>query len=378
MFGYSSTDFAGPAESLLRFVTAAFLDADFREALSSQPSTALSRFGYEVGRIASLRPPDFPLSLTIDDNILFGPVHWRQWRASDPIFARTEVRLLAAGAKPLVLVHGSEPSLAAVGAWARAHGYAALLSPFQFQPEADATLGNYSNRANVQTPAVANSGHWRGLLISSDTAIAELAWLSLLFGWDSLLGRLLGYPDCCAAAFARNWPHARSEYRGDPGLMWLAIHDARNHILKLPWETNIYARYFGHELIQHFPCTPYCEATRVLAQSNLLALQLYWPAAAEALLAALQAPIMLHDKWSGLFLNGVLAQGATGVRLQYDTPHTLILSGDPALQMALTNGHEAIFQDGHWIVAGQNWTVHALIFERGINFMEERQDALFQ
>jgi hypothetical protein len=368
----------GSANSLLGFVTAAYLDVDFRAALWSQPSAALRRFGYEAGDGKSLRPPDKNVSLTIDDDTLFGPTHWRTWHASDPILATTEVRLLAAGAKPMVLVHGAEPALTAVGAWARTQGYAALLSPFQFEPEADAALGRYSNCASALAPAIAGSGQWRGLLLSPDTAVAELAWLCLLFGWDALLGKLLGYPNCCADAFARDWPRARTEFRGDPALMWLALHDRQDVALDLPWETNVYARYFGHELVQHFPCTPHCAATRSLARRNMSALQLYWPDAALALLSALQAPIMMHDEWTGLFPGCQVVPDPAGTRWRYDRALARILFADPAVGAALANGGDATLHNGSWTLAGCSWSVHALTFGRYDTFMEERQDAVFQ
>lgn len=354
------------------------MDQDFRAALGSHPSAALRRFGYEAGVEGSLRPPDQSLSLTIDDDTLFGPSYWRAWNPSDPILATTEVRLLAAGAKPMVLVHGAEPALTAVGAWARAQGHAALLSPFQFEPEADAALGRYSNRASDLTPAIAGSGQWRGLLLSPDTAVAELAWLCLLFGWDALLGKLLGYPNCCADAFARDWPRARTEFRGDPALMWLALHDKRDVALDLPWETNVYARYFGHELIQHFPCTPYCAATRSLARRNMAVLQLYWPDAALALHSMLQSPMMLHDEWTGLFPGCQIVSDPAGKRWQYEPALAQILSADSAVGAALTNSGEATLHDALWTIAGRSWSVHALSFGRNDPLMEETEDAVFQ
>ena len=203
-----------------------------------------------------------------------------------------ELRLVLAGAKPLALLHGSEDDMTTVLQYAHARGFCALLGPSGFVPESDAAIGGYSNRMReVQSPR-AGSGQWRGLLVSADTACVVLAWLALLFGWNRLLGSLLGYPACCSEYFERIWPRAHREFAGDPATMLLA-HGEFGSVVPIDWRANVFARYFGYEVAQHFPCGLDCPQTLALADRNHVTLSHFWPEFGTENAARLADPLLV-------------------------------------------------------------------------------------
>ena len=160
------------------------------------------------------------------------------------------------------LLHGPEPELSGWVSWAERRGFTALLSSYQWEPRTDLGKGGYSNLSGDHRPAEAGSGAWRSLLVSADEDRAILGWLCLHFGWDGFLGQLLGYPCCCAAAFAERWPAAIEGHQGDLAPLTLAASGPPPY----DWRVNVFARYFGASLIQHFPCRFQCPASRESAE----------------------------------------------------------------------------------------------------------------
>lgn len=64
------------------------------------------------------------------------------------------------------------------------------------------------------------------------------------------IGRLLGFPDCCRAFFARAWA-----VTSDPDVTpAMATVDG-------PWEANTMLRWLGVRLVPHLPCSGQCEPT---------------------------------------------------------------------------------------------------------------------
>jgi hypothetical protein len=203
---------SGRAEGLLRtFIEAACGSDELRRLLESDATDALRKWQWECHCIPdSLRPPKTPVSVMVDDETLLGPRVWRGIEPDRQWLRQTQMRLLLAGAKPLALIHGDELSLTSLANWARVRGYFTLLGPHEFQPHRDTEKGGYSNRMAEANAAEAGSGAWRSLLLAPDEQTVLVAWLCQLFGWEKLLGRLLGYPSCCCEAFEKRWPTALS------------------------------------------------------------------------------------------------------------------------------------------------------------------------
>lgn len=77
-------------------------------------------------------------------------------------------------------------------------------------------------------------------------------------GDDELIGRLLGYPDCCRAFFKTVW------------VDWKRV-DTTAHMETAdaigPPEANILLRWLGVRLVPHLPCSFHCQETVKFAQS---------------------------------------------------------------------------------------------------------------
>lgn len=282
------------AQSLYAFVRAVAGSPVFRRALRYSPAEALAEASFVAPSVPDQLPVRaYELDVFIDEAHLFGPP---VARIPTGALASTALRLVVAGAKPMALVHGPEAALAGLAAQATSEGLAALLSPHEFTPGADSGKGGFANLALDRRPARAGSGAWRGLLVGADWNGVALGWLCLLFGWDSLLGTLLGYPPCCVASFDRRWALASRKFQGDL-ISLLFAEGARGAVVEgQPWQTNLVARYAGHELIQHFPCRLDCPATHELALRYVSALRVVDPALVEALQTALLASVVYTER----------------------------------------------------------------------------------
>jgi hypothetical protein len=272
---------------------------------------------------------------------------------------QTQLRLLLSGAKPMALVHGDERSLTALANWARLRGYYTLLGPQAFSPQFDTDKGGYSNQMSKVEHVRAGSGAWRGLLIAADEQTVMLAWLCLLFGWEKFLGMLLGYPTCCCSAFTKRWPIAAANHEGDVGLLLLAEYQSvkKRPLLQLNWATNIFGRYFGWELVQHFPCSWDCSASAGIAHRHLAALTNFWPAEARQLQLYLSSPLLLLPSHGyALFPGGQIVKTQVGLSLVYnaDSVQLIGLAGE------LANGILAVSSltanlNGDWHIAGNHY-----------------------
>jgi hypothetical protein len=222
-------------------------------------------------------------------------------------------RLAFYRARPLALIHGPERSLAALLYTARLWGFYGALSPTEFQPDFDPRLGGYSNLTRAGRGARAGSGWWRGLLLSTSEEIVVMGWLAMLFGWEDLLGLLLGYPKCCVAAFQERWQRAATAKRGDVAAILLEESESPPY----DWRVNIFARYLGAALIEHFPCSLLCAASRTLADRYDRLLQAYEPRHREWVRDRLIAPTLYSQKGVAVFREGVISRTADGVDVRY-------------------------------------------------------------
>ena len=70
-----------------------------------------------------------------------------------------------------------------------------------------------------------------------------------------IIGRMLGYPDCCIEYFIKNFP-----INYDP--IWV---DLEGKVTGYP-ECNGMLRYFGPKIIPHYSCSPTCDASRKIGK----------------------------------------------------------------------------------------------------------------
>jgi len=248
-----------------------------------------------------------------------------------------ELRLLTYGLKPLVLVHGYDDELRATLGWAEARGYTALLSAHEWDRGVDDGKGGYSNLATNLRRARGSASAWRSLLVGVDEDATALAWIALTLGWDELLGRLLGYPECCTKAFSHRWAQAVASHQGD--LVAACIDDSGPG--PHDWRVNSLGRYFGAELIQHFPCRFGCAASRhqaALAEATLAA----WEPEAHARTRAVLDALVVYAEADGVaVLPGAEVDIGDSIwRVRYEPVRLLVTEPGGALHAALRGATE--------------------------------------
>lgn len=251
------------------------------------------------------------------------------------LHAPLELRLLSYGVKPLALLHGSERELTGWLSWVERRGLTAILSGYQWKPQQDLGKGGYSNLTGGHQPVEAGSGAWRSLVISADEDRTILGWLCLQFGWDRLLGQLLGYPECCTDAFEQRWPEAVQNHQGDLAPMTLLVSGES----PFDWRSNVFARYFGVALIQHFPCQFQCQYSAAIAARAAWALEQYEPEQFATFRSLLQSPLLYTEEQGIVLLRGGRVR-ERGEELEMDYSAENLLSTEPTspLVQALNSG----------------------------------------
>lgn len=358
------TDQAEVINNLLRFVLTVDASPVFRRCLRYEPRQTLTDFGFAL----HFSPKSLPvrhcaISVQLDEQHLFGVAGGLSSRSARlPTLA---VRLVLLGVKPMALVHGPEFELVGLARWARRCSLATLLSPSEFVPQVDTGKGGFANLAAARRPAQAGSGAWRGLLVATDWNQVMLGWLSLLYGWDELLGFLLGYPPCCVDAYRQHWPAAATNHEGDVAPLMLGVHSNQAFVGRFDWRANILGRYFGFELIQHFPCRLDCPATISLAQRFERALCQWFPEEL-ALLEKHLTGLVVFTEYDGVyhFPDGVLHTWGDEMSLQYQ-PYTVAMSdnGTMLAKSIYANREIRITQSGIE-VAGNCVAAWIVLFEK--------------
>jgi hypothetical protein len=302
-------------------------DPPFRRSLRGDPRAALAIRGFDVSDVPKSLPAIRGADPLLTHGQLFGLV-----RGSRPPELPLELRLLVYGLRPLVLIHGRESELSAWIAWAEARGYTALLSADEWDRHADEGKGGYSNLAVNRRSARAGSGAWRSLLVGVDEDRVILGWLARTLGLDELLGRLLGYPRCCAAAFVKRWGEAVASHQGDVIPACIAASGVGPH----DWRANTIGRYFGIEFIQHFPCHFGCDQTVSAAARTEAALSAWEPWFVEQAQTLLAAPALYTERSGVAILPGADVRCCeAGNEMTYDACRALVTEPDGLLDRAL-------------------------------------------
>ncbi|MFH1532219.1 MAG: hypothetical protein ABIK09_15950 [Pseudomonadota bacterium] len=140
------------------------------------------------------------------------------------------------------------------------------------------------------------------------------------------IGTLLGYPACCAGAYAAAPSHLRSSY------FWLHVANRIRFPGEVPWELNP----FPGILVEYVPCGLDCAASLVRARGILDALPWQSSASRSAFEASLQTPrVLFHEEQSsGLEL---IPEDEPGERFRY---HAGRRHGESADVEALATGDE--------------------------------------
>jgi len=208
--------------------------------------------------------------------------------------------LVTLGIRPAALIHGPTNELVQIQSEARILGIACAISMIEITPTADPQLGNYSNLSNTRQIAQVGSSGWRALFISKDPERMVLSWLAEYMGWNSLLGACLGYPQCCIKHFEENWHKASEEHGGDIGIMQLK---AARVGQQYDWQMNIFARYTGRVLVDHFPCDFDCSDTATQAFVLAQTLEILCPDVLSDIQQRCQTTVVWTDNEGVLLLN---------------------------------------------------------------------------
>lgn len=332
-------------------------DATFRRRLRQEPREALAACGFDVTDVPKQLPAVRAAHPLLTHGQLFGLV-----KESRPPEVPLELRLLVYGLRPLVMIHGREAELSAFITWAHGRGFTALLSADEWDRHADEGKGGYSNLTVNRRSARPGSGAWRSLLVGVDEDRVILGWLAQTLGLDELLGCLLGYPPCCAAAFGERWDEAVASHQGDVISMCIAASGSGPY----DWRTNIVGRYFGVEFIQHFPCRFGCELTVALAARTEAALSAWEPWVVARAQVVLAAPAVYTDNSGVAILPGADVYGCeTGREIIYDASLMLVTETDGPLARALRS-HSTVRQlsGGRLVVGEQPFEGALLRFDR--------------
>jgi hypothetical protein len=250
-----------------------------------------------------------------------------------------ELRLLWYGAKDTVLLLGASAQLRVLGATAVKRGYHALLTPYSWTPVREPAKGGYSNLMHCASLKNTGVETRRGLVIARSENDLALAWLSSTLRWDSLLGRVLGYPSCCVRSFCERWPEAQARHTGD--LIPLVIKSSGPG--PFDWRTNVLGRYFNRCLLQHFPCTFGCRPSIELAELTLRHLNIKEPVLANSIKRLMCAPV-IYTEQAGIFsfpqAEVDLCDGEWGMR--YDPKHIIASTRDFAIYRYLSDANTVL------------------------------------
>jgi hypothetical protein len=312
---------------LFRLLSEMEAGIDVVSEVSDGPGAVLQRYG--------LRLPDgvidFPKRLNavltradLEDCARFEPSADYSNDEEEPF----EFRLLAYGAKPAVVSLGTAAFVRHIGWKAQQYGYFVLAGPFAYQHRWDRGKGRYSNSMQRLGPGdAAEPGARRALVVARKDSDGALAWLALAFRWDGLLGRTLGYPPCCVAAFLTRWSEAERRFQGD--LVPLVIEGSGSG--PFSWHTNVLARYFHKSVLQHFPCHFACPASQDMAQAVYSCLYQREPQNAHSFLQVMGSPF--------IFTNSLGVFAFPGAEVDVNVTEWG-MKYDPALMMYSTSDSE--------------------------------------
>jgi len=193
-------------DGLLSCAKAICNDVVFRRALRYRPQETLASIGLEPERVpATLPVRHYEIVAEITEPVLFGPQSTAPSANSAwPVeFAIGSIRAEADGTDP----HGCIGSMSTVARVQRTFSLRAALAPL-FRCLRRPRGGRLCQCRRELACGIVDSSGLAGLLVARDWRQVQLGWLSMLFHWDEFLGLLLGYPECCVAAFPKNWESA--------------------------------------------------------------------------------------------------------------------------------------------------------------------------
>ena len=107
----------------------------------------------------------------------------------------------------------------------------------------------------IETAKEGEPFYWMGYLVKNEKDAAILKKANKKHD-HKIIGRMLGYPECCIKYFIKNFP-----VNYDP--IWTNL---EGDVKGYP-ENNGMLRYFGPKIIPHYSCSPTCEASKKIGKT---------------------------------------------------------------------------------------------------------------
>jgi hypothetical protein len=186
---------------------------------------------------------------------------------------RFELFWVLAGTKKVCCIPIREANIPSLIEWCGQRALTALDSGYRYTPLFEPAKGNYSNVARFGE--LRDGGVVYGeLFISLNPEYAQIARASRFN--DRPLGYVMGYPSCCIE-FYIDWFDRQFNCGND------YVIPSASGLENYSYLNNTLLRYFDVSFTSHFPCSPQCAATAVLAENNLKSLREHSPELAEAM-----------------------------------------------------------------------------------------------
>jgi len=285
----------------------------------------------------------------------------KKYRKPAPVFFQSlshaeqgEILLTLKGIKPAARIMVGEDRLGAAIHFLQEKNIPFVLSPFKVSVVSDPKKRDWSNLAGRYHHFNAEGRGGFMVYLASDGVRAQAVLLLEVLKADYELGLVLGYPECCVEFFEANFGKTQ-DTRGD-----LVSFSLRNTLQPPPYPfyINNLARYFGAQLIYHFPCRYTCQEAIVLGKQYLDLLQKEMPEWAKNCRKLLMCPVVYTDS-QGVFLleescsrsDGSLSYNPDRIRATDETTplFRLLRAADglnvpnwPDGRMTLTKGDETV------------------------------------
>jgi hypothetical protein len=177
---------------------------------------------------------------------------WHDRRsAAAAAFQRAEAAAVAMGIRQLCILHLSKSQFNQLQLWSQHWGVSCVV------------VGRSADDSSLRTrsPNPGESFKYR-VIVAKQSSLSE-ASEAISCGWDDVVGRLLGYPECCRKFFIRTW---NSEHKVDPTWSMVSAFAESSQQTSIEivtdWRNNILQRWVGVRAVSHLPCSFDCAETR--------------------------------------------------------------------------------------------------------------------
>lgn len=245
------------------------------------------------------------------------------------ILSALEILFLINDLKPLVRLKCSYNQLIHIKEFCRKNGLF-VLSKYKLVSFEDKNKG-YSNKCDYVP--IGHPGGYHVIFISKNKETCNSASKpppNIIKSEE--LGFMLGYPECCTKFYNENKEKAASKQ------MDFVLFTPKSK-KPFPFYNNVCLRYFGINLISHFPCSFHCKESIKLAKKNLEFLKNHLPEIANYFTNELKS-FIIYTEYQGVHYSADYKINNNKVRFDY-----LKSTADTQLRKELNDSKEIIMED---------------------------------